>query len=64
MKEYVNIVITHPLGKDDMTKEEKNRAQQIIEDFPKLDRPMSTEESDLVDRYREIQIMESYNEYE
>jgi hypothetical protein len=47
-----------------MTKEERNKVEQIIEDFPKWDRPMSTEESDLVDRYREIQIMESYNEYE
>jgi hypothetical protein len=45
-----------------MTKEEKNRAEQIIHDFSSWDRPMSTEESNLVDKYREIKLNEIRNE--
>jgi hypothetical protein len=41
-----------------MTKEERQRAEQIIHDFPLWNRPMSTEESDLVEKYREIQLNE------
>jgi hypothetical protein len=41
-----------------MNNEERQRAEQIIHDFPTWNRPMSTEESDLVDKYREIQLCE------
>jgi hypothetical protein len=48
-----------------MTKEDRQKAEQIIRDFPSWNRPMSTEESNLVDRFREIQLSEMLNgEYE
>ena len=48
-----------------MNKEDRQRAEQIIHDFPSWNRPMSTEESDLVDEFREIQLNEMMNdEYE
>ena len=37
-----------------MTELEIQKAQKIIDEFPKWTRPMSTEESDLVERYHEF----------
>jgi hypothetical protein len=45
-----------------MNKEDRQRAEQIIHDFPGWNRPMSIEESNLVYRYREIQLNELLNE--
>ena len=45
-----------------MTKEEIQKAEQIINDFPKWDRPMSTEESDLVEKYHEYRDMQIRSE--
>lgn len=47
-----------------MTKEERNRAEQIRSDFPKWDRPMSTEESRLVERLYEIECLERLDDRE
>jgi hypothetical protein len=45
-----------------MTKEDRQKAEQIIRDFPHWNRPMSTVESDLVEKFRDIQLMEMLNE--
>lgn len=45
-----------------MTKEDRTRAEEIIRDFPTWKRPMSTIESDLVDRYRNIRLNEILSE--
>lgn len=45
-----------------MTTEERNRAEEIVRRFPSWNRPMSTEESKLVDEYREIQLNELLDE--
>jgi hypothetical protein len=38
------------------------RAQEIIDEFPNWTRPMSTIESDLVDRYHEYRMAQILNE--
>lgn len=43
-----------------MSNEDRNKSEQIINDFPKWSRPMSTIESNLVDRYWELRMNESY----
>ena len=40
-----------------MNTNERAKAEQIIRDFPSWTRPMSTEESELVDRYHEYRMM-------
>ena len=44
-----------------MTQKDQQRAAQIIHDFPKWTRPMSTEESELVDKYYDLLLMEDLN---
>ena len=43
-----------------MTIEEIQHAEKIIEEFPTWTRPMSTDESNLVDRYRSLQIDDTF----
>jgi len=54
------MIITDKLNT--MNEQEITRAEKIRQDFPTWTRPMSTEESALMDRYYEHQVRESMQE--